>query len=104
MAPVREPDRSRNRDARLHAPRASIAKAARELGLSRQSLYRRMEKLGIATSGRTRGVRRVRQRTVTLTCSSSWASLMALALALADLPLVSRVIAIAAGDRSFTAH
>jgi transcriptional regulator of acetoin/glycerol metabolism len=25
-----------------------IAKAARELGLSRQSLYRRMEKLGIA--------------------------------------------------------
>jgi len=26
-----------------------IAKAARDLGLSRQSLYRRMEKLGIAT-------------------------------------------------------
>jgi transcriptional regulator of acetoin/glycerol metabolism len=28
-----------------------IAKVARELGLSRQSLYRRMEKLGIAVGG-----------------------------------------------------
>ncbi len=46
--PVREPDRSEIECA-LTRHEGVIAKAARELGLSRQSLYRRMEKLGIAT-------------------------------------------------------
>ena len=50
MAPVREPDRSEIETALARAE-GIIAKAARDLGLSRQSLYRRMEKLGIATSG-----------------------------------------------------
>ena len=50
MAPVREPDKSEIETALARAE-GIIAKAARELGLSRQSLYRRMEKLGIATSG-----------------------------------------------------
>jgi len=42
----REPDRSEVEAALLRA-RGVIARAARELGLSRQALYRRMEKLGI---------------------------------------------------------
>ena len=46
--PAREPDRSEIESA-LSRHEGVIAKAARELGLSRQSLYRRMEKLGIAT-------------------------------------------------------
>ena len=50
MLPVREPDRDEIEAALLRAE-GTIAKAARELGLSRQSLYRRMEKLGIATGG-----------------------------------------------------
>ena len=46
--PAREPDRGEIESA-LSRHEGVIAKAARELGLSRQSLYRRMEKLGIAT-------------------------------------------------------
>jgi DNA-binding NtrC family response regulator len=46
--PAREPDRDEIESA-LARHEGVIAKAARELGLSRQSLYRRMEKLGIAT-------------------------------------------------------
>ena len=46
--PAREPDRDEIESA-LTRHEGVIAKAARELGLSRQSLYRRMEKLGIAT-------------------------------------------------------
>jgi transcriptional regulator with PAS, ATPase and Fis domain len=45
--PAREPDREEIEGA-LSRHEGVIAKAARELGLSRQSLYRRMEKLGIA--------------------------------------------------------
>jgi len=45
--PAREPDREEIESALLRHE-GVIAKAARELGLSRQSLYRRMEKLGIA--------------------------------------------------------
>jgi transcriptional regulator of acetoin/glycerol metabolism len=45
--PGREPDRDEIEDA-LTRHEGVIAKAARDLGLSRQSLYRRMEKLGIA--------------------------------------------------------
>ena len=45
--PGREPDREEIEGA-LSRHEGVIAKAARELGLSRQSLYRRMEKLGIA--------------------------------------------------------
>ncbi|MBK6453711.1 MAG: sigma-54-dependent Fis family transcriptional regulator [Proteobacteria bacterium] len=44
---VREPDRDEIESA-LTRHEGVIAKAARDLGLSRQSLYRRMEKLGIA--------------------------------------------------------
>jgi DNA-binding NtrC family response regulator len=47
-ASVREPDRGEIETA-LARHQGVIAKAARELGLTRQSLYRRMEKLGIAT-------------------------------------------------------
>ena len=43
----REPDRGEIETA-LARHQGVIAKAARELGLTRQSLYRRMEKLGIA--------------------------------------------------------
>jgi transcriptional regulator of acetoin/glycerol metabolism len=50
VAPVREPDRAEIETA-LTKAEGIVAKAARDLGLSRQSLYRRMEKLGIATSG-----------------------------------------------------
>jgi DNA-binding NtrC family response regulator len=46
--PGREPDREEIEVA-LARHEGVIAKAARELGLSRQSLYRRMEKLGIAS-------------------------------------------------------
>jgi DNA-binding NtrC family response regulator len=46
--PAREPDRDEIESA-LARHEGVIAKAARDLGLSRQSLYRRMEKLGIAT-------------------------------------------------------
>jgi DNA-binding NtrC family response regulator len=46
-APLREPDRSEI-EAALSRHEGVVARAARELGLSRQSLYRRMEKLGIA--------------------------------------------------------
>jgi len=48
-APVREPDRGEI-EAALSRHEGVVAKAARDLGLSRQSLYRRMEKLGIAAS------------------------------------------------------
>jgi len=44
--PEREPDRAEIEDALVRA-RGVIARAARELGLSRQALYRRMEKLGL---------------------------------------------------------
>jgi DNA-binding NtrC family response regulator len=47
-APPREPERVEI-EAALTRHEGVIAKAARDLGLSRQSLYRRMEKLGIAT-------------------------------------------------------
>ena len=47
--PIREPDRDEITGA-LARHEGVIAKAARDLGLSRQSLYRRMEKLGIATT------------------------------------------------------
>jgi transcriptional regulator of acetoin/glycerol metabolism len=49
-APAREPDRAEIEIALTRAD-GIVARAARELGLSRQSLYRRMEKLGIAASG-----------------------------------------------------
>lgn len=45
-APEREPDRAEIESA-LSKARGVIARAARELGLSRQALYRRMEKLGL---------------------------------------------------------
>ena len=48
----REPDRDEIEGA-LSRHEGVIAKAARDLGLSRQSLYRRMEKLGIAAGPRT---------------------------------------------------
>jgi len=48
---VREPDRDEIEWA-LQRAEGIVARAARELGLSRQSLYRRMERLGIATSDR----------------------------------------------------
>lgn len=44
--PEREPDRAEIESA-LSRARGVIARAARELGLSRQALYRRMEKLGL---------------------------------------------------------
>lgn len=44
--PEREPDRAEIENA-LSRARGVIARAARELGLSRQALYRRMEKLGL---------------------------------------------------------
>jgi DNA-binding NtrC family response regulator len=44
--PDREPDRAEIEGA-LSRARGVIARAARELGLSRQALYRRMEKLGL---------------------------------------------------------
>ena len=44
--PEREPDRAEIESALARA-RGVIARAARELGLSRQALYRRMEKLGL---------------------------------------------------------
>jgi DNA-binding NtrC family response regulator len=47
---AREPDRA-DIETALARHEGVIAKAARDLGLTRQSLYRRMEKLGIATSG-----------------------------------------------------
>jgi DNA-binding NtrC family response regulator len=47
VLPAREPDRGEIETA-LARHQGVIAKAARDLGLSRQSLYRRMEKLGIA--------------------------------------------------------
>jgi DNA-binding NtrC family response regulator len=45
---AREPDRAEIELALEHA-HGVVARAARDLGLTRQSLYRRMEKLGIAT-------------------------------------------------------
>jgi DNA-binding NtrC family response regulator len=45
-APTGEPDRAQI-EAALHRARGVIALAASELGLSRQALYRRMERLGI---------------------------------------------------------
>ena len=44
---LREPDRAEIEGA-LARHQGVVAKAARDLGLTRQSLYRRMEKLGIA--------------------------------------------------------
>ncbi|HEX5649403.1 MAG TPA: sigma-54 dependent transcriptional regulator [Steroidobacteraceae bacterium] len=49
MPPAREPDRAEIEGA-LARHQGVVAKAARDLGLTRQSLYRRMEKLGIAAS------------------------------------------------------
>jgi DNA-binding NtrC family response regulator len=49
LAPAREPDRAEIEGA-LARHQGVVAKAARDLGLTRQSLYRRMEKLGIAAS------------------------------------------------------
>jgi DNA-binding NtrC family response regulator len=46
----REPDRAEIEQA-LSRARGVIARAARELGLSRQALYRRMEKLGLKEAG-----------------------------------------------------
>jgi transcriptional regulator with GAF, ATPase, and Fis domain len=46
---TREPERAEI-EAALSRHSGVIAKAARDLGLTRQSLYRRMEKLGIAAS------------------------------------------------------
>jgi DNA-binding NtrC family response regulator len=46
LTPEREPDRAEIESALTRA-RGVIARAARELGLSRQALYRRMEKLGL---------------------------------------------------------
>src|SRR5690606_17297940 len=46
MLPEREPDRAEIESALARA-RGVIARAARDLGLSRQALYRRMEKLGL---------------------------------------------------------
>jgi len=46
LATEREPDRAEIEEALVRA-RGVIARAARELGLSRQALYRRMEKLGL---------------------------------------------------------
>lgn len=46
ILPEREPDRAEIESA-LSRARGVIARAARELGLSRQALYRRMEKLGL---------------------------------------------------------
>jgi len=46
ITPEREPDRAEIESA-LSRARGVIARAARELGLSRQALYRRMEKLGL---------------------------------------------------------
>lgn len=46
VLPEREPDRAEIEGA-LSRARGVIARAARELGLSRQALYRRMEKLGL---------------------------------------------------------
>jgi DNA-binding NtrC family response regulator len=46
LLPEREPDRAEIESALARA-RGVIARAARELGLSRQALYRRMEKLGL---------------------------------------------------------
>jgi len=48
VPPAREPDREEIAGA-LTRHEGVIAKAARDLGLSRQSLYRRMEKLGIVS-------------------------------------------------------
>jgi DNA-binding NtrC family response regulator len=50
IAMEREPDRAEIESALARA-RGVIARAARELGLSRQALYRRMEKLGLKESG-----------------------------------------------------
>ena len=47
-APDPELDRTTVEDA-LQRARGVIAQAARDLGLSRQALYRRMEKLGLKT-------------------------------------------------------
>jgi transcriptional regulator of acetoin/glycerol metabolism len=48
---AREPDREEIEWA-LQRAEGVVARAARELGLSRQSLYRRMEKLGIESTDR----------------------------------------------------
>jgi DNA-binding NtrC family response regulator len=53
ITPVREPERAEI-EAALSRHAGVVAKAARDLGLTRQSLYRRMEKLGIA-AGATDG-------------------------------------------------
>ncbi|MEO5623121.1 MAG: sigma-54 dependent transcriptional regulator [Dokdonella sp.] len=50
LAPEAEPDRAAI-DAALKSARGVISQAAAELGLSRQALYRRMEKLGLRTEG-----------------------------------------------------
>ena len=51
LVPEHEPDRAEIESALTRA-RGVIARAARDLGLSRQALYRRMEKLGLRETGR----------------------------------------------------
>jgi transcriptional regulator of acetoin/glycerol metabolism len=48
MAPESEPDKGMI-EAALQRARGVISQAATDLGLSRQALYRRMEKMGIET-------------------------------------------------------
>ena len=50
MEPEAEPDRAAI-EAALRRARFVVSQAATELGLSRQALYRRMEKLGIKADG-----------------------------------------------------
>jgi transcriptional regulator of acetoin/glycerol metabolism len=49
QAPAAEPDRAMI-EAALSNARGVISQAAAELGLSRQALYRRMDKLGISAA------------------------------------------------------
>jgi DNA-binding NtrC family response regulator len=53
LAPAEEHERARVEDALLRA-NGVISKAAAELGLSRQALYRRMERLGVSLERRVR--------------------------------------------------
>ena len=53
MSPDAEPDRAAI-EAALRNARGVISQAASELGLSRQALYRRMDKLGIESANPAR--------------------------------------------------
>jgi transcriptional regulator of acetoin/glycerol metabolism len=50
MAPVAEPEKA-DIEAALARASGVIAQAAAELGLSRQALYRRMERFGLKSAG-----------------------------------------------------